>query len=146
MPVQRATVGVLAVLALAACGGGTRYPAPAEPEAAARQFLDAVRANSVTAMGQIWGTERGPAVAWMERSEMEQRLTVMQRFLRHDRFDIVRGNEGMSSAGYVVRVRLYRNGCTPVVPFTMVRYGQGWLVQQVDLQAAGNPQVTCQSR
>ncbi|MEX0692510.1 MAG: hypothetical protein WD934_10150 [Gemmatimonadales bacterium] len=141
---QRTTILALGTaLALAGCGGGTSYPAPADPQAAVRSFLEAVRANSITAMGELWGTERGPAVSFMERREMEQRLTVMRTYLNHDRYELVVGNEGGFGNQRVVRVRLYRRGCSPVVPFTVVRYGAGWLVQQVDLEAVGNPQRDC---
>jgi len=140
---QRATILALGTaLALAGCGGGMSYPAPADPQAAVRSFLEAVRANSLTAMSELWGTERGPAVSYMERQMMEQRLTVMRTYLVHDRYELVVGNDGMTNPR-VVRVRLYRRGCSPVVPFTVVRYRTGWLVQHVDLEAVGNPQRDC---
>ena len=133
------------MLALAACGPSRAYPAPAEPEAAVRQFLAAVQANSLTAMGEVWGTDRGPAVSFMERQEMEQRLTVMRTYLRHERYEFVVGNAAGSTSERIVQVRLIRGNCRPVVPFTLVRYRSGWLVQQVDLEAVGNPQRTCPS-
>lgn len=132
-----------ALLALTACGSGRAYPAPAEPEAAVRQFLAAVQANSLTAMGEVWGTDRGPAVSYMDRQEMEQRLTVMRTYLQHDRYEFVVGNASGTSAERVVQVRLFRGNCRPVVPFTVVRYRSGWLVQQMDLEAVGNPQRAC---
>jgi hypothetical protein len=149
--VQTATLLALGVAATltAACGGGTAYPAPAEPEAAVRGFLDGVRANSLVAMSELWGTERGPAASYMtsedDRRQMQQRLTVMQAYLVHDRWEFVTGNESVGARAdeRILQVRLYRNNCSPVVPFTVVRYRTGWLVQQVDLEAAGNPRRTC---
>jgi len=144
VPVRHAQSAVFgAVLALAACGGGPDYPAPAEPEAAVRQFLQAVQANSLTAMGEVWGTERGPAVSYMDRQEMERRLTIMLSYLRHERYEFVVGNDGGSASARTMQVRLYRGNCQPVVPFTVVRYRTGWLVQQVDLESVGNPQRAC---
>lgn len=132
-----------AVLALAACGGGPAYPAPAEPEAAVRGFLEAVKANSLPAMGELWGTSSGPAVSFMDRREMEQRLTIMQSYLRHERYEIVVGNAIGTASERVIQVRLFNGSCEPVVPFTVVRYRSGWLVGQVDLESVGNPQRRC---
>lgn len=133
------------VLASAGCGGGHAGPAPAEPEAAVRSFLAGVAANSLAAMGEVWGSERGPAVNWMNREELDRRLTVMRIVLEHERYELVPGNQpvGQPAGERVVRVRLYRKGCTPVVPFTTLRYRSGWLVKSIDLEAAGNPARRC---
>lgn len=134
------------MVVLAACGGSASAPAPASPEAAVRGFLNAVRANSLTAMGELWGSARGPARSYMKPEEMEQRLAIIRTYLEHESFEIVEsqavlptGSEGRRS----LHVRLTRRGCTPVVPFTVVPYGGGWLVSDIDLSAAGNPQRRC---
>ena len=65
----RATLGVAATLLLAACGGSrASVPAPVSPEAAVRSFLNAVKAKSLSAMGETWGAARGPAGATGRRS------------------------------------------------------------------------------
>jgi hypothetical protein len=133
---------------LAACGGpSATVPAPVSPEAAVRSFLNAVKANSLSAMGETWGSSRGPAVQYMDRAELEQRLTVIRAFLEHDKFEILGFQTGVAPANdqkRVLRVRLTRKGCEPVVPFTVTPYGGGWLVTDIDLSAAGNPQRPCQ--
>jgi hypothetical protein len=140
------TAPLAAALLLAACSGPRSVAAPASPEAAVRSFLNAVKANSLTAMSETWGSARGPARSYMDRVELDQRLTVIRTYLQHESFEILEsqsvmppGPDGRRS----LQVRLARNGCTPVVPFTVVPYGGGWLVSDIDLSAAGNPQRRC---
>jgi hypothetical protein len=135
--------GVL--LLAAACGGRSTEPAPASPEAAVRGFLNAVRAGSLQSMSSLWGSGRGPARTYMPADELEQRLVVIRTYLAHEQFELVEPSAELlpTADRRVVQVRLTRNGCTPVVPFTVVRYGSGWLVSEIDLAAAGNPQRSC---
>lgn len=107
--------------------------------------MNAVKAQSLAGMGSLWGSNRGPANSYMAREELEQRLTVIRTYLAHEQYELLEPQaDAMPAADRrVVQVRLTRNGCTPVVPFTMVRYGTGWLVAEIDLAAAGNPQRRC---
>jgi hypothetical protein len=107
--------------------------------------MNAVRAQSLAGMGSLWGSSRGPANTYMRREELEQRLTVIRTYLAHEQYELLEPQaEAMPGADRrVVQVRLTRNGCTPVVPFTTVRYGSGWLVAEIDLAAAGTPQRRC---
>ena len=112
-----------------------------------RAFLEAAHDNSLMRMGELWGSPRGPAIRSMDRSQMEQRLTVMRIYLAYEQYDFVTDQRGSAlhdtPSRRTLRVRLTRNGCAPVVPISVVRYGRGWLVSDVDLQAAGNPAVHC---
>ncbi|NIM48468.1 MAG: hypothetical protein GTN62_02135 [Gemmatimonadales bacterium] len=139
---------MLAVALTVVSCGGPRPPAPADPEAAVRAFLGAVRANSLVAMGEIWGGSRGPASAYMDPAELEQRLTVMRIYLEHEQYEILPPGEsgitGDRSRERIVRVQLTRKGCTPVVPFTVVKWRDGWLVSNFDIAAAGNPARSCE--
>ena len=143
----RAVLGVAATVLLAACGGPRAGgPAPVSPEAAIRSFLNAVKANSLAGMGATWGSSRGPASSYMDQAELEQRLTVIRAFLEHEKFEILGSQAGVAPGAdqkRVVQVRLTRKGCEPVVPFTVIPYGGGWLVSDIDLSAAGNPQRPC---
>jgi hypothetical protein len=144
-PVPVARVWLTLMALAAACSRGGNVPAPTEPEAAIRGFMNAVRANSIIAMGEYWGTSRGPAVRIMDRTEMEQRLTVIRTYLTHDSFEFTERNVPAPAGGgqRILDVRIVRGNCRPVVPFTVVRSGSGWLVQAIDLSAAGNPARPC---
>ena len=80
-----------------------------------------------------------------KRTEMEQKLTVIRIYLEHEKFDLLPPNDALTQANGKRRVdvRLQRRGCTPVVSFTAVRAGNGWLVWDIDLSAAGNPALPC---
>jgi hypothetical protein len=147
---QRVRASVLAIaLATAACGGKhaavSGGSAPTDPEAAVRAFLNAVKTNSMAGMRELWGSERGPAVTYLGGVEVEQRLTVIRTYLDHERFEFAQPNEvdPANNAQRIVKVRLTRGTCHPVVPITTVRWGNGWLVKNIDLSSAGNPARPC---
>jgi hypothetical protein len=139
-------VVMLAALASAACGRAPQAPLPSDPAATVATFLAAVKANDLAAMGAVWGRgDRGPGPRWEDPETLRKRLVVMQSVLVHDRYEMVAGNDPIADPQRpVLRARLFRNGCEPVVPFTMVRYRDGWLIEAVDLAAAGNPVRRCQ--
>lgn len=122
-------------------------PPPADPEATVRSFMNAVSANSIAGMGQLWGTADGPAAGDMDRTVLEQRLTVIRIYLEHEEFAIVSGDRvtgvNVEEGERAVFVRVRRRGCTPIVPFTLVPYRGGWLIRSIDLAAAGNPARRC---
>ncbi len=107
--------------------------------------MNAVRSNSIVALRELWGTDRGPAVEYMNHVEVDQRLTVIRTYLEHESFEFGQRNivDPSNSQQRIVDVKLKRKGCEPVVPFTVVRWGNGWLVKQMDLAAAGNPARPC---
>jgi hypothetical protein len=142
---RRGAVVALAALAALACGGHSVVLPPSSPEAVVRSFLNAVQANSLSTMSELWGSDRGPAKSYMNRIELEQRLTIIRSFLRHDKFAILDAPGGIVGADgrRSLQVRLVRKGCEPVVPFTVMPYGGGWLISDIDLSKAGNPQRSC---
>lgn len=141
-----AALGAVLSAGLVGCGGSRVHELGPDPgaERAVIAFLDAVRAKSLAGMAELWGTSRGPAMQSMPRDELQKRLTVMQIYLEHERYQILPSElVQTSSPNQTIRVRLTRAGCTPVVPFTVVRYRDRWLVESVDLTAVGNPAVPC---
>jgi hypothetical protein len=136
-------VSILASTACAGKRGGSAHLA-ADPQGAVREFMAAVKANDLVAMGSLWGSDKGPANDWMKNDELQKRLTVIRTVLVHDSLTIEPGTlPGNSEAERVVRVRLMRGRCTPVVPFTTRHYQTRWLVAAIDLDAAGNPVRPC---
>jgi hypothetical protein len=148
-PLHAVLVSLL-LLGPISCASGarsSRVPPPSDPTAAVRSFLDAVRANSLVVMAQLWGSSSGLAADDLDQDELNQRLTVMQIYLSHESYAIVpRSPSALMDTEpdeQVVFVRLMRKGCTPVVPFTLAPYRNGWLVRNIDLEAAGNPARAC---
>ena len=116
----------MALLVLAACGGGRRVapggPMPGAPaaRAAVESFLSAVRAQDLQAMSMVWGSERGPARDIIpDRSELEKREIVMQCYLMHDRFRIL-GDVASAEKRRVFRVELRKGPITRTTTFTTV--------------------------
>jgi hypothetical protein len=141
------TIALASILATFGCGGKSVPPGtlPSDPVAAVEQFLAAVKANDLVAMGAVWGSSRGPANGWMAADYREKALTVMRATLVHESYalDPAGTRLGSASGERIIRVRLLRNNCRPVVPFTALRYRDGWLVSNIDLNAAGNPRRPC---
>ncbi len=118
---------------------------PLDPQVTVTRFMSAVEANNLFAMGQLWGTKDGPSIDDMDRAELDMRLTVMQRFLTHEEYEILEGGltARVDDRTRAYQIRLKRAGCVHDVPFELVRVGGGWLVSNVDLAQAGNPARTC---
>ncbi len=135
------TTLVVAVLTLVGCSH--QAPAPSDPTRVVRAFMDAVKAGDLEAMGRNWGTSDGPAPNRMEIDVLGKRLQVMHAYLEHESYEVVGLDQLATSGGRrTVRVRLRRRGCTPVVPFIVIPYRDGWLVEDIDLTAA-NPTRVC---
>ncbi len=119
---------------------------PADPQVTVTRFMSAVEANNLAAMGQLWGTKRGPAIEKMDRTDLEKRLTVMQRYLTHDEYEVLAAETmgRIDDRTRAYRIRLTRAGCVHNVPFELVRVGGGWLVSNIDLAQAGNPARACE--
>ena len=134
-------------LAAAACSSAatSSFVAPADPEVTVSSFMNAVRANDLRAMGQLWGTASGPAVGRMDADQLDMRLAVMQRYLTHETFQLVPPPSTASEreGRRMYQVELTRLGCLIQVPIELVRVKSGWLVTNVDLTRAGAPGRPC---
>jgi len=133
---------LVALVGLAACHSGARpaaVAAPAAPEAAVQAFLTAVDSNSIDQMAALWGDANGPPTDRRILREREQRLTIIQRLLRHDAFQFVAAPADAPAARQgrrLVWVELASGATRTTVPFTTVaqRHG-GWLIENIGLEA-----------
>ncbi len=148
---MRRLVLVAGLVLAAACGGstgaGTVDPAaaPGTPDATVTRFLRAVADSNIAAMAQLWGTSNGPAAQTRQPPQWERRLEVMRYYLRHEAARITSSAGVTNQPGrHAIVVELAREGCTATVPFQLVRLsGGGWLVNEIDLDAIGNPARRC---
>jgi hypothetical protein len=163
-PVILRFIVVAAPLGLAACGGGpgrtAAGPAPSA-EQAVRSFMQAAADSNLTRMAELWGTTAGPAAKTGQPPDYQRRLTIMQVYLSGAPYRLVPGgaaqivpaggDSGAKMPGPVedasthqVVVELERTGCTKFVPFLVVKAADNsWVVNQVDLAAAGHPKHPC---
>ena len=136
-----------AALVLAACGSGgaANEVHPAHTAAATVQnFMKAVSDSNLGTMAELWGTARGPAAKTRQPPDYERRVAVMQAYLNHDDFRILTDNPDGTDARHVMQVQIRRQACTWDIPFTVIQLADGaWLINQVDLGAAGNPAKPC---
>jgi len=90
---RRLALALLLLAGSAACGKnpGAGAPVPQSMNESVAQFLTAVKANDLTRMGQLWGTDKGPAAGNMNSGVLQQRLTVIQKYLDHTGYRIIEG-------------------------------------------------------
>jgi hypothetical protein len=134
----------MALLLLAACGG---RPAPVQPLRTAagtvQGFMQAVADSNLAKMATLWGTANGPAAKTGQPPDYERRIVIMQAYLRNESFRVT-SDVPESPDRRDLQVELKRHTCTWSVPFVVVKTGDGsWLINQVDLTAAGNPARPC---
>jgi len=133
-------------LILAACGGNSAGAvAPlGSAEAAVREFMAAVQDSNIARMGRSWGSSAGPAAVTNDPAQWEQRMKVVQYYLRGGTFRITSDTpmNGDSKHRNVV-VELTRGTCVKSLPFVAVESSNGWLVESVDISVAGNPRNPC---
>jgi hypothetical protein len=105
--------------------------------------MKAVADSNLATMASLWGTTNGPASKTRQPPDYERRIAVMQAYLRNESFRLT-SDVAEAPDRRVLQVELRRQACTWSVPFTAVKTGNGsWLVNQVDLNAAGNPARPC---
>lgn len=139
---------LLVAAGLAGCGGSTGGSSPVAPANSARgavdQFMQAVADSNLAKMANLWGASGGPAAKTGQPTDYERRIVVMQAFLQNEGHKIVTDSPDGSPDRHLVQVELRRQLCTKLVPFTVIKIADGsWLVNQVDLTAAGNPARPC---
>ncbi|HUR94130.1 MAG TPA: hypothetical protein VMY76_06075 [Gemmatimonadales bacterium] len=140
---------IAAAALLAACsgggGGGAGRVEPATTASTAVQnFMRAVADSNLTAMASLWGTAKGSAARTKQPTDYERRIAVMRSYLVHDDSRIVADAPDGSPGRHALQVQLRRQACTWTVPFTAIQLPDGgWIVNQIDLTAAGNPARPC---
>ena len=148
--VSASSVFLAGLAALTACGGGVSGGAAIEPVGTASQamraFFQAAADSNLTRMSQLWGTADGPASKTGKPDGWEKRLVVIQAYLRGDSSRVVSDVPVTGSANQRrLIVALWRFGCVRQIPATVTRGRDGgWLVEEVDIQSAGNPARPCE--
>ena len=135
---KRIAVLALAAVACASPAGnpsaGGQLTGAAAPRLAVEQFLNAVKAQDLQAMGVLFGTSNGPARDNIERTELEKRAIIMQCYFNHDKFRIL--GESAAGNGRTFRIELSRTGRVRQTSATSVRGpGDRWYVESLDIAA-----------
>src|ERR1041385_5425923 len=154
-------VMLVLICVAAACGGSRRPPAggsPQKPNHPPSPIMDAGKANDLTRMGNLWGSQKGPASTYMNGDRLKRTLQTIHVYWDHRGYRVIEGpmaaqplNPTFKDVPSMDRLRDFRvevqraNGCVAVMPITLVLTDQGtWLVYDVHLESAGNPAQSCQ--
>jgi hypothetical protein len=138
---------VPALLLLAACGGGGGGragggPAPqgtpggTAPAATVERFLRLAAEKNYAQMGYVFGTAEGAIASRDPAPQVERRMYALASVLENQRF-VIRGEQpvpGRSGTAVDVDVVLTQRTGVHSVPFTVVRAGDRWFVEKVDLE------------
>src|SRR5688572_22785813 len=111
-PVENSIVSfktIAGLLLLTACATGSRtggeLTGAPTAQLAVDQFLRAVNAKDIQAMGTVFGTKSGPARETMDRTELEKRLIILSCYFQHDSARTL-GEAGGEAGHREVRVEL----------------------------------------
>ena len=128
---------LLALLFLLACRTPSSRLSPiggaANPREAIKHFMNAVAAEDLQRLGELWGTSEGAARDRMDRDELEEREIVMLRCLRHDRYEIL-GEIPSPGGGHAFVVAVTRKEVTRRTNFVSVKGpNDRWYVRETDM-------------
>lgn len=131
---------------LAGCGGST--PGTVAPtnsaKGAVESFMQAVADSNLTQMANFWGSTAGPAARTRQPPDWERRIAIMHAYLRNESHRVVSDTPEQGDNRHALQVEIRRQLCSWLVPFTAIKLSDGsWIVNQVDLTAAGNPAQPC---
>ena len=105
--------------------------------------MQAVADSNLAKMASLWGTANGPASKTGQPQDYQKRIVIMQAYLRNEGFRLT-SDVPQTPVRRELQVQIRRQTCTWSVPFVAIKTRDGsWLVNQVDLAAAGNPARPC---
>lgn len=115
-------------------GTGNQLTGSAAPRLAVEQFLNAVRAQDIQAMSNIFGTSNGPARDNIDRVELEKRMLIMQCFFNNDKFRITgESNQGSKRVFQFELTRGTRSRNTSAL--TVQGPAERWYIESLDIAA-----------
>lgn len=138
---------MLATVVLTACVkeqvvSSGRPAANLGPPLVVEQFMRALNSEpkDLAAMGRLFGTKEGPIAGRDPRTQVEQRMFAIAAVLRHDDYEILRETQvpGRTGEATQLLVRVKTGERNNNVPFTLVRYKEGWLIEQIGIDAITN--------
>jgi hypothetical protein len=130
-------LAILLLGTVAACGQPqvAGPPPPASPEATVGQFLAAVNADDLRRMATLFGDARGPSPSFIgNAARRDSIMAVLQRVLASDSSRVT-GVEAIPGQREwrLVHVDLAQGARRTSVPFTVLPWRGGWLVQKIDI-------------
>jgi hypothetical protein len=127
------TAGMAAAQTRAAAPNGGSAPA-----AAVERLMRLAESRSYREMGSVFGTASGPVSQQWPIGEVEQRMYAIASILQNERF-VIRGEQPVpgrlgTAVRLMVEIKQPNKRSPTQVPFTVVRSGDVWLVEQIELE------------
>ena len=107
------------------------------PNLALEQFLTAANAQDLPKMASLFGTSKnGSVTTQWPKDEVEKRMFIFANVLRHEDYAIEGEGlvPGRLNEAKVLNVALTQKEKKIVVPFTLVRFNDTWLVEHFDME------------
>jgi hypothetical protein len=112
------------------------------PPLVVEQFMRALNSEpkDLVTMGRLFGTKEGPIAERDARTQVEQRMFAIGQVLQHDDYEITREAQvpGRTTEATQLIVRVKKGERSANVPFTLVRYKEGWLIEQIGIDVITN--------
>ena len=116
--------------------------APAAGASSARAAVDgilgALKSGDIQAVTTMWGTARGPVRDddRFKRTELEQRIVLMQRCFNHDSYRVVGQVAGQQGGqGFEVDLRRGANTRRTRINAVQAKNGKRWFVDNLDVDS-----------
>ena len=135
----------LLLAVVAGCHSAPRSAAPApvlsgnqtgaaDPQAAVRGFMTAVKNQDLQMISAFWGSADGPARELGAPGDLQKRELIMMCYLKHDRYDIA-GDAPNTRGGRTFVVSVTYKDLTRTTNFQLIQGPGGrWYVENVDVQ------------
>ena len=124
--------------ATAGMGAGDQDYGAISSEAAVRAFLDGAVEDDYARMWRVFGTEDGPAIEEFGVREIEARMIVLAKLLKHSGYDLRVANLAMFGPDrirYEAHLEGSRKGAVIVPIITVPSGGDRWFVEQLNMDA-----------
>lgn len=118
--------------------------AAATPSGAVEEFMRALADSNLTRMAELWGTAKGPVFRTKPKN-YEKQIVIMQLFLHGATAQTLGEVPGEKSGTRTVTTLLSHSGCTVTLPFTVAKANEGWVVENFDLDRAGQVNHPCET-
>jgi hypothetical protein len=112
------------------------------PSLVVEQFMRAVNSEpkDLGTMGRLFGTKDGPIISRDPKAQVEQRMFAIASVLRHDDYQIIREQivPGRLQDAITLLVSVKTGDASNQVPFTLVRYKDNWLIEEIGIGVITN--------
>jgi hypothetical protein len=131
---------LLLVLTAAACASGARSATQSTsglaPSMVIERFLRAVNSNDLDTMASLFGDQAGPWSTTVSKKDADDRLYTIATILRHTDYKLQAEQivPGRREEAIRLPVELVIKDKRHVLPITLVRYGNGWLIENIPLE------------